>query len=73
MNSAGHLEKVYSNVRQKLGRQPGDDMPTQTDIRMITLLEDDHPNNAWRHTNIKTHHMPIFMKLYTHAHPVAQI
>ena len=26
-NNVGHLEKVYSNVRQKLGRQPGDDMP----------------------------------------------
>ena len=26
-NNVGHLEKVYSNVRQTLGRQPGDDMP----------------------------------------------
>ena len=26
-NNVGHLEKVYSNVRQKLGRQPGDDIP----------------------------------------------
>ena len=26
-NFVGHLEKFYSNVRQKLGRPPGDDMP----------------------------------------------
>ena len=30
----GHLEKVYSNVRQKLGRQPGDDMP-EIDVNMM--------------------------------------
>ena len=25
-DNVGHLEKVYSNVRQKHGRQPGDDV-----------------------------------------------
>ena len=25
-NNVGHLEKVYSNVRRKLGRQPNDDI-----------------------------------------------
>ena len=26
-NNVGHLEKVYSNVRRKLSRPQGDDMP----------------------------------------------
>ena len=36
-NNVGHLEKVHSNVRQKLGRQPGDDMP-EIDVNMLIWL-----------------------------------
>ena len=34
-NSVGHLEKIYSNKRQKLGHQPEDDMP-EIDGNMMT-------------------------------------
>ena len=33
-NYAGHLEKLHSNVRQKLGRQPEDDM-LEIDVNMM--------------------------------------
>ena len=35
-NYVGHLEKVYSNVRRKIGRQPEDDMP-ELDVNMMIM------------------------------------
>ena len=50
-NYVGQLEKVHSNVRQKLGRQPGDDMPeidvNTTIWRILHVRDNEGSGTSW--------------------------